>query len=86
VRNAHNAEPRILPILRKHATEADAKLKRLYNNIENGVADLSAPILKDRIAELNAILDPAQHHTALAQKVRQAGVQAHSDRWRRLSP
>ena len=36
-RTAHIAE------LRKRASEADAKLKRLYDAIENGVADLSAP-------------------------------------------
>ena len=45
-RKAHIAE------LRKRAAEADAKLKRLYDAIENGVADLSDPMLKQRIAEL----------------------------------
>jgi site-specific DNA recombinase len=40
--------------LRKRATEADAKLKRLYGAIENGVADLFDSLLKDRIAELKA--------------------------------
>jgi hypothetical protein len=30
--------------LRKRATETDAKLKRLYDAIENGVADLSDPV------------------------------------------
>ena len=29
--------------LRKRATEAEAKLKRLYDAIENGVADLADP-------------------------------------------
>jgi site-specific DNA recombinase len=52
-RTAHIAE------LRKRASEADAKLKRLYDAIENGVADLSDPMLKDRIAELKAIRDQA---------------------------
>src|SRR5438874_900162 len=51
---AHIAE------LRKRASEADAKLKRLYDAIENGVADLSDPTLKNRIAELNAIRDQAR--------------------------
>jgi site-specific DNA recombinase len=45
-RKSHIAE------LRKRAAEADAKLKRLYDAIENGVADLSDPMLKDRIGEL----------------------------------
>src|SRR5262245_19704077 len=31
--------------LRKRAAEANAKLKRLYDAIENGVADLSDPML-----------------------------------------
>jgi len=45
--------------LRKRASEADAKLKRLYDAIENGIADLADPMLKDRIAELKAIRDQA---------------------------
>jgi len=46
--------------LRKRATEADAKLKRLYDAIENGVTDLSDLLLKDRITELKAIRDQAR--------------------------
>jgi site-specific DNA recombinase len=53
-RTTHIAE------LRKRAAEVDAKLKRLYDAIENGVADLSDPMLKDRIAELKAIRDQAR--------------------------
>ena len=53
-RTAHIAE------LRKRASEADAKLKRLYDAIENGIADLADPMLKDRIAELKAIGDQAR--------------------------
>jgi site-specific DNA recombinase len=53
-RTAHIAE------LRKRASEADAKLKRLYDAIENGVADLSDPMLKGRVAELKAIRDQAR--------------------------
>jgi hypothetical protein len=33
--------------LRKRAAEADAKLKRLYDAIENGVADLADPMLEE---------------------------------------
>src|SRR5215469_1470074 len=51
---AHIAE------LRKRAAETDAKLKRLYDAIENGVADLADPMLKDRIAELKTIRDQAR--------------------------
>ena len=46
--------------LRKRATEADAKLKRLYDAIENGVTDLSDLMLKDRVTELKAIRDQAR--------------------------
>jgi len=53
-RKSHIAE------LRKRAAEADGKLKRLYDAIENGVADLSDPMLKDRIAELKATRDQAR--------------------------
>lgn len=53
-RKSHIAE------LRKRAAEADTKLKRLYDAIENGVADLSDPMLKDRIAELMATRDQAR--------------------------
>jgi hypothetical protein len=38
----------------ERAAETDAKLNRLYDAIENGIADLADPMLKDRIAELNA--------------------------------
>lgn len=46
--------------LRKKAAEAEARLKRLYDAIESGVADLDDPALKDRIAELRALKDQAQ--------------------------
>jgi site-specific DNA recombinase len=85
-RTAHIAE------LRKRASEADAKLKRLYDAIENGIADLADPMLKERIAELKS--DPrsgprrrragrgrdrtarSEHHAAGSQNIRQAGPQA----------
>jgi hypothetical protein len=34
------------------AAEAEAKLKRLYDAIENGIADVSDPMLKERVTEL----------------------------------
>ena len=53
-RTTHIAESR------KRAAEADAKLKRLYEAIENGVADLADPMLKDRVGELTAIRDQSR--------------------------
>jgi len=46
--------------LRKRAAEAEARLRRLYDAIESGVAELSEPMLKDRIAELKARRDQAR--------------------------
>jgi hypothetical protein len=53
--------------LRKRATEADAKLERLYDAIENDVTDLSDLMLKDRITELKAIRDQARADTKRAE-------------------
>lgn len=53
-RTAHIAE------LRKRASEAEAKLKRLYDAIENGVADVSDPLLKERMTELQSTRDQAR--------------------------
>jgi site-specific DNA recombinase len=60
-RREERAERRVTHIaeLRKRAAEVDAKLKRLYDAIENGVADLADPMLKDRVAELKVIRDQA---------------------------
>ncbi len=46
--------------LNKRATETDLRLKRLYDAIERGVADLDDPDLKDRIADLKATRDQAR--------------------------
>ena len=53
-RTVHIAE------LRKRGAEADARLKRLYDAIENGIADVSDPVLKERVTELKAIRDQAR--------------------------
>jgi site-specific DNA recombinase len=53
-RTAHIAE------LRKRAVEAEAKLKRLYDAIKNGVADVSDPLLKERVTELKSVRDQAR--------------------------
>jgi site-specific DNA recombinase len=69
-RREERAERRATHIaeLRKRATEAEAKLKRLYDAIENGVADLSDPMLKERVAELKAIRDQARADAERAQE------------------
>ena len=53
-RAAHAAE------LRRKAAEAEARLKRLYDAIGSGVADLGDDSLKERIAELRALKAQAQ--------------------------
>jgi hypothetical protein len=44
--------------LNKRAAETDLRLKRLYDAIEAGVADLDDPALKERVASLKAIRRP----------------------------
>ena len=46
--------------LHQRAAEAELRLKRLYDAIESGVADLEDPALKDRIASLKSVRDQAQ--------------------------
>ena len=46
--------------LKKRATEADLRLKSLYDAIESGVADLEDPDLKERIANLKALRNKAR--------------------------
>jgi hypothetical protein len=46
--------------LRKRAAEAEAKLKRLYDAIETGIADVSDPLLKERVTELKSVRDQAR--------------------------
>ena len=46
--------------LRKKAAEAEARLKRLYDAIESGIADIEDESLKERIAELRALKSQAQ--------------------------
>jgi len=43
--------------LNKRAAETDLRLKRLYDAIKAGVADLDDPALKDRVVGLKAIRD-----------------------------
>jgi site-specific DNA recombinase len=46
--------------LERSSTEAEAKLRRLYEAIENGIIGIGDPSLKDRIAELTAMRDQAR--------------------------
>ncbi|GEM_PF-3157150 len=58
--------------LHKRVAEAEAKLKRLYEAIENGVINAADPSLKDRIAELSAIRDQA--HADAERRLRRSNV------------
>ncbi len=63
--------------LNRRATESEARLKRLYDAIEAGVADLDDPALKDRIDGLKAIRDQAKADAERAQAMlRNSGSQA----------
>jgi hypothetical protein len=63
--------------LNRRAAESEARLKRLYDAIEAGVADLNDPALKDRIDGLNAIRDQAKADAERAQAMLQnSGSQA----------
>jgi site-specific DNA recombinase len=63
--------------LNRRAEESEARLKRLYDAIEAGVADLNDPALKDRIGGLKAIRDQAKADAERAQAMLQnSGSQA----------
>ena len=61
--------------LNKRAAETDLRLKRLYDAIESGVADLDDPALKDRIAGLKATRDQAQADAERAQAMAEGSGQ-----------
>ena len=63
--------------LNRRAAESEARLKRLYDAIEAGVADLDDPALKDRIDGLKAIRDQAKADAERTQAMLQhSGSQA----------
>jgi len=63
--------------LNKRAAESELRLKRLYDAIEAGVAELDDPALKDRIEGLKAVRDQAQADAERAQTMLQnSGQQA----------
>lgn len=53
--------------LQRRATESESRLKRLYDAIEAGVADLDDPALAERIAGLKVIRDQARADADRAQ-------------------
>lgn len=57
--------------LNKRSAESELRLKRLYDAIEAGVADLDDPALKDRIDGLKAIRDQAKADADRAQAMLQ---------------
>lgn len=57
--------------LNKRSAESELRLKRLYDAIEAGVADLNDPALKDRIDDLKAIRDQAKADADRAQAMLQ---------------
>ena len=61
--------------LNKRAAETDLRLKRLYDAIEAGVADLDDPALKERVAKLKAIRDQAQADAARAAAMLETSTQ-----------
>jgi hypothetical protein len=61
--------------LTKRAAETGLRLKRLYDAIENDVADLDDLALKDRIAGLKSIRDQAQADADRAQAMAETAGQ-----------
>lgn len=53
--------------LNRRAAETELRLKRLYEAIESGVADLNDPALKERVVALRALRDQAQADSERAQ-------------------
>ncbi len=63
--------------LNRRAAESEVRLKRLYDAIGAGVADLDDPALKDRIDSLKAIRDQAKANAERGQAMLQnSGSQA----------
>lgn len=53
--------------LNRRAAETELRLKRLYEAIEAGVADLNDPALKERVVALGALRNQAQIDSERAQ-------------------
>jgi hypothetical protein len=61
--------------LNKRTAETELRLKRLYDAIEAGVADLDDPALKDRIEGLRALRDQAKAESGRAQAMLDSSTQ-----------
>lgn len=59
--------------LKRQAADAEAKLTRLYEAIENGLADLGDSNLKGRISELKRVRDAARADAERAEGRRESG-------------
>ncbi len=87
-RSASSAAASTSRELNKRAAETDLRLKRLYDAIESGVADLDDPALKERVASLKTIRDQARADADACRS--DAGVVSpaihHARKWSRGSP
>jgi mannose/cellobiose epimerase-like protein (N-acyl-D-glucosamine 2-epimerase family) len=61
--------------LNKRAAETGLRLKRLYDAIEAGMADLDDPALKERVTRLKAIRDQARTDAARAAALLETSTQ-----------
>jgi len=61
--------------LNKRAAETNLRLKRLYDAIEAGVADLDDPALKERVVSLKAVRDQAQADAGRAAAMLESSAQ-----------
>ena len=72
--------------LTKRAAEAEQRLKRLYDAIESGIADLADPSLKERVAELTAMRDQARIDAERARTaIQNAGQNLSPEHLRRMA-
>lgn len=72
--------------LTKRAAEAEQRLKRLYDAIESGIADLEDPSLKERVAELTATRDQARIDAERAKSaIQNAGQHLSPEHLRRMA-
>ncbi|KAF0212456.1 MAG: resolvase domain-containing [Methylocystaceae bacterium] len=68
-----NLARRLLRVSFDKLQSHDAKLMRLYEAVENGVADLADPRLKDRVAELTAIREQSPQRRPRGGRNRKSG-------------
>ena len=72
--------------LTKRSAEAEQRLKRLYDAIESGIADLDDPSLRERVAELMATRDQARIDAERAKSaIQNAGQHLSPEHLRRMA-